>query len=276
MWEYRHVIPYDTRLKMTPFCQEWQSVCWFMLKLHAILKPLLFERLLTSVATIIVLVITTVYAFYLLHKRYKQYVTMRELHALRERVQYVNNDMVKMHDSLNATLATKAKDDNGRAVDDKFIQFLDVMFEHGPPSDCASTTNSIPLNTTDSPPDNPHTLPQHSSGGSSMELRPNPQSRSPNGNELLQIPTRLEDQFLMAEPSPLIEEPSAMFTAETQTPKQEPLQDLELSPTTKMSPTVPPKRPIRHGLNRATSGIPLYKRNTNTARDGNNTVRWRT
>ncbi|XP_041449405.1 uncharacterized protein LOC121404211 isoform X2 [Drosophila obscura] len=32
MWEYRQDLDLQTRLKIKPFCNEWQSACWFLLK----------------------------------------------------------------------------------------------------------------------------------------------------------------------------------------------------------------------------------------------------
>ncbi|XP_034120623.1 uncharacterized protein LOC117579038 [Drosophila guanche] len=60
MWEYRQVMDSQTRLKINPFCNDWKSACWFMLKGFELYNSLMLKFLsvvLVAMAIVILVVL---------------------------------------------------------------------------------------------------------------------------------------------------------------------------------------------------------------------------
>ncbi|EDV51742.1 uncharacterized protein LOC6545703 [Drosophila erecta] len=130
MWEYSQNIDLETSVKISQYCYSWQSVCWFALKGLELWKILVWDR---SPTYLVVLTFLLIALFWLIFKRLKRKwndVPMSEIRSLRDRVQFVTQDMAMLQDALNATTITKPlpvfPDRIGNANDEKLIEYTEI------------------------------------------------------------------------------------------------------------------------------------------------------
>ncbi|XP_017039515.1 uncharacterized protein LOC108086924 [Drosophila ficusphila] len=102
MWEYRQDINLETSVKMSPYCHSWQSACWFFLKGVDMWKFLVSDRSTTYHVIMSIFLIGLFWILFRWVKRKRSEVPMSEIRSLRDRVQYVSEDIVKLQDALDA------------------------------------------------------------------------------------------------------------------------------------------------------------------------------
>ncbi|XP_017122962.1 uncharacterized protein LOC108143206 [Drosophila elegans] len=134
MWEYRQKIDFETSVKISPYCHAWQSACWFMLKGLDLWKFLVSDRSPTYLVVLTIFLIGLSWMiFKKLRRRWKE-VPMSEIQLLRDRVQFVSQDMVMLQDALNATLVSKPIASISNEVIDAFLERrTDEDEENSPP-----------------------------------------------------------------------------------------------------------------------------------------------
>ncbi|XP_016997504.2 uncharacterized protein saturn [Drosophila takahashii] len=125
MWEYRHDIDFQTSVKISPYCYTWQSVCWFMLKGLDLWRFLVWDR---SPTYLVILTIVLIGLSWLAVKSFRRRwneVPMSEIQSLRDRVQFVNQDMVMLQDALNAAIVSQPQNTKS----DEDINVFDALYE---------------------------------------------------------------------------------------------------------------------------------------------------
>ncbi|KAI8037748.1 uncharacterized protein LOC128259684 [Drosophila gunungcola] len=133
MWDYRQKIDFETSVKISPYCHAWQSVCWFMLKGLDLWKFLVSDRSPTYLVVLTIFLIGLSWMiFKKLRRRWKE-VPMSEIQLLRDRVQFVSQDMVMLQDALNATLVSKPVASISNEVIDAFLERGTDEDEENPP-----------------------------------------------------------------------------------------------------------------------------------------------
>ncbi|XP_043650468.1 uncharacterized protein LOC122618245 [Drosophila teissieri] len=126
MWEYRHEIDLETSVKISPYCHSWPSVCWFTLKGLDLWKLLVWDR---SPTYQVILTFLLIGISWLIFKRFQRKwkdVPMSEIKSLRERVQFVTQDMAMMQDALNTTIINKPAEFSDISTSSNGI---DVLYE---------------------------------------------------------------------------------------------------------------------------------------------------
>ncbi|KAH8332962.1 hypothetical protein KR074_002269 [Drosophila pseudoananassae] len=108
MWDYYHKKDFETKVKISPFCRSWQSVCWVTLKTHEWASYILLDR---SVAyqvafSMIIMAITGLVSLWFWKRRH--IVPISEIHRLRERVQFCNHDMAVLQSTLDSALEKRS------------------------------------------------------------------------------------------------------------------------------------------------------------------------
>ncbi|XP_039484772.1 uncharacterized protein LOC120447458 [Drosophila santomea] len=129
MWEYRQEINLETSVKISPYCHSWPSVCWFTLKVLDLWKLLVWDR---SPTYLVIFTFLLIGIFWLIFKRFQRKwndVPMSEIRSLRERVQFVTQDMAMLQDALNATIINKPQEFTDISTSSNDI---DVLYEPKP------------------------------------------------------------------------------------------------------------------------------------------------
>ncbi|XP_017068297.1 uncharacterized protein LOC108105980 [Drosophila eugracilis] len=105
MWDYQQDIDFKTSIKISPYCHTWQSACWLILKAYDVWRFLVWDRSGTYIAFLTIFLFGLgCLAFHFYRRKMKDDVPMSEIQSLRERVQFVSRDMVKMQDALNGVI----------------------------------------------------------------------------------------------------------------------------------------------------------------------------
>ncbi|XP_037722477.1 uncharacterized protein LOC119555251 [Drosophila subpulchrella] len=124
MWEIRQEIDLETSVKISPFCYNWQSVCWFMLKGLDLWRFLVWDRSATYLVILTIFLIGLSYMAFKSFKRRWNEVPMSEIQSLRDRVQFVSQDMVMLQDALNAAIGPQLLETNSEEVVNNVIGAL--------------------------------------------------------------------------------------------------------------------------------------------------------
>ncbi|EDW94485.1 uncharacterized protein LOC6534087 [Drosophila yakuba] len=140
MWEYRQEIDLETSVKISPYCHSWPSVCWFTLKGLDLWKLLVWDRSPTYLVIFTFLLIGICWLIFKKIQRKWNDVPMSEIRSLRERVQFVTQDMAMLQDALNATIINKPQEFTDISTSSNGI---DVLYETEPNANNEKFNESI-------------------------------------------------------------------------------------------------------------------------------------
>ncbi|XP_016965753.1 uncharacterized protein LOC108034959 [Drosophila biarmipes] len=139
MWEIRQEIDLETSVKISPFCYNWQSVCWFMLRALDLWRFLVWDRSATYLVFLTIFLIGLSWMAFKSFKRRWNEVPMSEIQSLRDRVQFVSQDMLKLQDALNAAIPIQLHSTKSEEV---ITNVIDAFYENETKRDRESSPGS--------------------------------------------------------------------------------------------------------------------------------------
>uniref|UniRef100_A0A6P4E7W1 Uncharacterized protein LOC108038931 n=1 Tax=Drosophila rhopaloa TaxID=1041015 RepID=A0A6P4E7W1_DRORH len=194
MWDYRQEIDLETSVKISPYCHAWQSACWFMLKGLDLWRFLVWDR---SASYLVVLTICLIGLSWMLFKSFRRRwneVPISEIQLLRDRVQFVSQDMVMLQDALNATLVSKPVASISSEVIDAMLEKKAAEDGENSPSDLNSPVALDPQD----PPDS-DTIPESAAKNPDPKLQENAlnENNAPVDEKVPEKQTQTENKPLL-------------------------------------------------------------------------------